>query len=259
MRVACLARTFCCLFGGIIVSSVHTSWPHRGTTYRQEALLEFGTLLMQLPTLEEIVRWGGYVGLFIIIYAETGLLIGFFLPGDSLLVTAGLFAARGELDIVLLNFLLIIAAITGDATGYLIGAKAGHALYNRPQSRFFRRDHLIKTKEFYEKYGGITIVLARFMPFARTFAPVVAGIAEMRYPRFALFNIAGGIGWVISMSLIGYFLGRSIPGIEKHIEWVIAIVIFLSILPLIVKYLQHRRERTKAATGGTDAGGAQES
>jgi len=259
MRVACLARTFCCLFGGIIVSSVHTSWPHRGTTYRQEALLEFGTLLMQLPTLEEIVRWGGYVGLFIIIYAETGLLIGFFLPGDSLLVTAGLFAARGELDIVLLNVLLIVAAITGDATGYFIGTRAGHALYNRAQSRFFRRDHLIKTREFYEKYGGITIVLARFMPFARTFAPVVAGIAEMRYRRFALFNIAGGIGWVVSMTLGGYFLGRTIPGIEKHIEWVIAIVIFLSILPIIVKYLHHRRERSKTATDGTDAGSAQES
>ena len=126
---------------------------------------------MQLPTLEEIVRWGGYIGLFIIIFAETGLLIGFFLPGDSLLVTAGLFAARGELDIFLLNVLLIIAAVTGDATGYFIGAKAGHALYNRPQSRFFRRDHLIKTKEFYEKYGGITIVLARFMPFAQNLRP----------------------------------------------------------------------------------------
>jgi membrane-associated protein len=198
---------------------------------------------MQLPTLEEIIIWGGYVGLFLIIYSETGLLIGFFLPGDSLLVTAGLFAARGELDIVLLNALLMIAAITGDATGYYIGSRAGHTLYNRPQSRLFRRDHLIKTREFYEKYGGITIVLARFMPFARTFAPVVAGIAEMRYRRFALFNVAGGIGWVASMTLTGYFLGRTIPGIEKDIEWVIAIVIFLSILPLIIKYVQHRRRR----------------
>ena len=214
---------------------------------------------MQLPTLEEIVRWGGYIGLFIIIFAETGLLIGFFLPGDSLLVTAGLFAARGELDIFLLNILLIIAAVTGDATGYFIGAKAGHALYNRPQSRFFRRDHLIKTKEFYEKYGGITIVLARFMPFARTFAPVVAGVAEMSYHRFAVFNISGGIGWVMSMTLIGYFLGRAIPGIEKHIEWVIAIVIFLSILPLIVKYIQHRRERRKIAADGNVPGSTRES
>ena len=197
-------------------------------------------MIEQLPTLEEIVIWGGYIGLFCIIYAETGLLIGFFLPGDSLLVTAGLFASRGQLDIVLLNVILCIAAVTGDATGYYIGLKAGHALYNRPQSRWFRRDHLIKTHEFYEKYGGITIVLARFMPFARTFAPVVAGIGEMTYRRFALFNVAGGIGWVTSMTLTGYFLGRVIPGIEHNIEYVIAVVIFISILPLIIKYLQHR-------------------
>jgi membrane-associated protein len=197
-------------------------------------------VLEQLPSLEEIVIWGGYIGLFIIIYAETGLLIGFFLPGDSLLVTAGLFAARGQMDIVLLNVILWIAAVAGDATGYYIGVKTGHALYNRPQSRWFRRDHLIKTHEFYEKYGGITIVLARFMPFARTFAPVVAGIGDMTYRRFAFFNIAGGIGWVTSMTLTGYFLGRVIPGIEHNIEYVIAVVIFISILPLIYKYLQHR-------------------
>jgi membrane-associated protein len=203
-------------------------------------------LLEQLPTLREIVIWGGYIGLFAIIYAETGLLIGFFLPGDSLLVTAGLYAAAtGELNIIYLNVLLCIAAIAGDATGYLIGLKAGHALYNRPQSRLFRRDHLLKTKEFYEKYGGITIVLARFMPFARTFAPVVAGIGEMKYRRFALFNVTGGIGWVVSMTLTGYFLGQLIPGIEHSIEYVIGIVIFLSLLPMIVKYVQHRMKRRR--------------
>lgn len=210
----------------------------------------FASILPQIPTIEEIVIWGGYVGLFCIVFAETGLLIGFFLPGDSLLVTAGLFAARGQLDIVLLNLLLMVAAITGDATGYFIGAKAGHALYNRPQSRWFRRDHLLKTKEFYEKYGGITIVLARFMPFARTFAPVVAGIAEMRYHRFAVFNIAGGIGWVASMTLTGYFLGRYIPGVEKYIEYVIAIVVLISILPLIIKYIQHRAQRGNRSPAG---------
>jgi len=202
-------------------------------------------VLDQLPTLEEIVIWGGYIGLFVIVFSETGLLIGFFLPGDSLLVTAGLFAARGQLDIALLNVILIVAAVTGDATGYYIGLKAGHALYNRPQSRWFRRDHLIKTREFYEKYGGITIVIARFMPFARTFAPVVAGIAEMTYRRFAIFNIAGGIGWVVSMTFIGYFLGRTIPGIERHIEYVIFIVIAISVLPIFIKYLQHRAQKRK--------------
>ncbi len=200
----------------------------------------------QLPTLEEIVLWGGYIGLFAIIFAETGLLIGFFLPGDSLLVTAGLLASQGFLDITWLNILLCIAAITGDAVGYYIGLRTGHSLFNRPESRFFKRSHLLKTKEFYEKYGGITIVLARFMPFARTFAPVVAGIAEMKYRRFAMFNIFGGIGWITSMTLLGYFLGRAIPGIENMIEYVIAIVVFLSILPLIIKYLQHKFKKSIA-------------
>jgi len=205
--------------------------------------LDLLALVLQLPSLEEIIMWGGYAGLFLIIFAETGLLVGFFLPGDSMLVTAGLLIASGkvQMDIAPLIVLLCIAAITGDATGYWIGLRTGHALYNRPQSRFFRRDHLLKTKAFYEKYGGMTIVLARFMPFARTFAPIVAGVGEMTYRRFALFNIAGGVGWVAGMTLLGYYLGRSIPGIERHIEYIIVLVVLLSLLPLLIKYLQHRR------------------
>jgi membrane-associated protein len=214
-------------------------------------LEHFISLLPQIPTLEEIVIWGGYIGLFAIIFSETGLLIGFFLPGDSLLVTAGLYAsATGALDITWLIVSLSIAAVAGDAVGYTIGLRAGHALYNRAQSRLFRRDHLLKTKEFYERYGGITIVLARFMPFARTFAPVVAGVAEMTYRRFALFNVAGGTGWVASMLLIGYFLGRLIPGIEQKIEYVIAVVIFLSILPMLIKYIQHRFRKNRVPGEG---------
>jgi membrane-associated protein len=198
-------------------------------------------ILPQLPTLKEVVIWGGYAGLAFIIFAETGLLVGFFLPGDSLLVTAGLYAAAtGALDPLLLIVILSMAGIIGDATGYLIGLKAGQSLYQKEQSRFFRRDHLLKTKAFYEKYGGITIVLARFMPFARTFAPVVAGVAEMKYRRFAVFNITGGVSWIASMVLIGYYLGQLIPGIESKIEYVIAIVIFLSVLPMLIKYAQHR-------------------
>ncbi len=202
----------------------------------------------EVPSLEEIIMWGGYIGLFAIIFAETGLLIGFFLPGDSLLVTAGLLIASGrvQMDVWWLIVLLSIAAIVGDAVGYSIGRRTGQALYNRPQSRFFKRDHLIKTREFYEKYGGVTIVLARFMPFARTFAPVVAGVAEMKYRRFALFNIAGGIGWIASMTLLGYFLGRAIPNIDKYVEYIIAIVILLSISPLIIKYLQHKFQKKKS-------------
>lgn len=200
--------------------------------------------LSRLPTLEEIVVWGGYLGLCAIIFSETGLLVGFFLPGDSLLVTAGLYAAAtGKLDVALLIPLLIVAAMSGNAAGYYIGLRAGQALYNRPQSRFFRRDHLLKTKEYYDRYGGITIVMAQFMPFARTFAPVVAGIAEMKYRRFAMFNVVGAIGWITSMVLTGYYLGRSIPGIEHNIEYVIAVVVFISILPLLYKYLQHRMKK----------------
>ena len=205
-------------------------------------------LLPQLPSLEQIVVWGGYAGLCAIIFSETGLLVGFFLPGDSLLVTAGLYAAAtGSLSVSLLIPLLIVAAICGNAVGYLIGRRAGHALYNRPQSRFFRRDQLVKTREFYERYGGITIVIAQFMPFARTFAPVVAGIAEMKYRRFASFNVGGAVGWITSMVLIGYYLGRSIPGIEHRIELVIAAVILISILPLIIKIIQHRMARQSVA------------
>jgi membrane-associated protein len=198
-----------------------------------------------LTDVEALIRWGGYVGLAIIVFTETGLMIGFFLPGDSLLVTAGLFAAKGDLNIVWLNLLLMTMAITGDATGYYIGKKLGPSLFRREDSRFFKKAHLIKTHAFYEKHGGKTIIIARFVPIIRTFAPVVAGVADMHYRRFALFNIVGGIGWVFSMTMIGYALGRLIPNIDAHIEKVIIIVVFLSILPGIIEWWKERR-RAKA-------------
>ncbi len=194
-----------------------------------------------LYNVPELIRLGGMVGLIAIVFAETGLMIGFFLPGDSLLVTAGLFAARGDLNIVWLNIALILAAIIGDATGYWIGLRAGQALYSRPNSFLFRREHLIKTHAFYEKHGGKTIVIARFMPIVRTFAPVVAGAASMTYRKFAVYNIAGGVLWVLSMTLVGYFLGRTVPNIEKNIHLVVAVVIFLSLLPGIIAWLRTRR------------------
>lgn len=192
----------------------------------------------------ELVRLGGLVGLILIVFAETGLMVGFFLPGDSLLVTAGLFAARGDLNLLSLNLSLMAAAIVGDATGYWIGWRAGTALYNRPNSVFFRREHLTKTHEFYERHGGKTIVLARFMPIVRTFAPVVAGAASMTYRHFAFYNVFGGILWVISMTLTGYFLGQVVGAetIERRIHLVIAIVIFLSLLPGIISWLRARRQ-----------------
>jgi membrane-associated protein len=188
----------------------------------------------------ELIRIGGMAGLIAIVFAETGLMIGFFLPGDSLLVTAGLFAAKGDLDITWLNLALIAAAIAGDATGYWIGYRAGKALYNRPNSFFFRREHLLRTHEFYEKHGGKTIIIARFMPIVRTFAPVVAGAAYMTYRHFAAYNVVGGMLWVMSMTLTGYFLGRVIPDLDKQLHLVVAVVIFLSLLPGLIAWLRSR-------------------
>ena len=201
-------------------------------------------LFRRLYNVPELIRMGGLIGLVAVVFAETGLMVGFFLPGDSLLVTAGLFAAKGDLNIVWLNLALMAAAIVGDATGYWIGRRAGQALYSRPNSFFFRKQHLIKTHEFYEKHGGKTIVIARFVPIIRTFAPVVAGAAEMTYRQFALYNIAGGIGWVASMTLTGYFLGRAIPDIDKHIHIVVAIVIFLSLLPGIISIVREKLKKS---------------
>lgn len=206
-------------------------------------MLEFiQDVFRTLYNVPELIRFGGMFGLILIVFAETGLMIGFFLPGDSLLVTAGLFAATGDLNIVWLNVALILAAIVGDATGYWIGFRAGQALYNRPNSFFFRRDHLIKTHEFYERHGGKTIVIARFMPIVRTFAPVVAGAASMTYRNFAFYNVIGGIAWVLSMTLTGYFLARAVPDVEKNIHLVVAIVIALSLLPALIAWLRARRQ-----------------
>ena len=200
-----------------------------------------------LYNVPELIRWGGLLGLILIVFAETGLMIGFFLPGDSLLVTAGLFAAKGDLNIVWLNVTLILAAIMGDALGYWIGYRTGKALYSRPNSFFFRRQHLVKTHEFYEKHGGKAIIIARFMPIFRTFAPVVAGAAEMTYRNFAIFNVIGGIAWVMSMTLTGYFLGLAVPDLEKHIHLVVAVVIGLSLLPAFIAWGKAKLDARKAA------------
>lgn len=205
-----------------------------------EILREF---FHHLQSLDQLIEWGGYTVLVVIVFAETGLLVGFFLPGDSLLVTAGLLAAsqRVPLNVWLMMVLLSAAAIVGDTVGYWFGAKTGPPLFSRPNSRFFKRDHLLKAQAFYEKHGGKTIVLARFMPLIRTFAPIVAGVAGMNYSRFIVYNVCGGIGWVVSMLLLGYGLGQRIPNIDQHIEWVIAVVIFLSILPGLIHVWKERR------------------
>ena len=178
-----------------------------------------------LGSLDELIRWGGLLVLVIIVFAETGLLIGFFLPGDSLLITAGLFAARGDLSIGWLLVSLTLAGILGQAAGYWIGYKAGPHLFARPDSRLFRREHLVKTQAFYEKHGGKAVVLSRFVPIVRTFVPVISGVAQMPFSRFMLYNVLGGIGWVFSMCLIGYILGVRFPAVVQHIEKVIVVVV----------------------------------
>ena len=205
-----------------------------------ESLREFFHFITDVRGL---VQTGGYIALAIIVFTETGLMIGFFLPGDSLLVTAGLFAAKGDLNIVVLNLLLMFCAITGDATGYYIGKKLGPALFRKEDSLLFKKKHLIATHEFYERHGGKTIIIARFVPIIRTFAPVVAGMANMSYRRFAMFNIIGGIGWVFSMTMIGYLLIKAFPDAEKHIHIIIIVVIFLSFVPGIVEFLRARMRK----------------
>ena len=207
-------------------------------------------LFHKLTDVETLVAVGGLSAMTVIVFAETGLMVGFFLPGDSLLVTAGVFAAAGKINIWSLNILLITAAIIGDTVGYWIGRRTGPALFRRPKSLLFHPEHLRRAHDFYEKHGGKTIILARFMPIVRTFAPVVAGMGQMNYRRFVSFNVIGGIGWVVSMTFIGYFLGH-FPWVRKNIEIVILIVIFISILPGIIafgrEWLKKRRSGAASA------------
>ena len=197
-------------------------------------------LVHRIYDVEALVRVGGLMALIVIVFVETGLFVGFFLPGDSLLVTAGLFAARGDLSLWSIFLFVSLAAIIGDTVGYTIGARTGPKIFTREDSLLFHKKHLITTKEFYDRYGGVTIIIARFMPIVRTFAPLVAGVGGMEYRRFVFYNVAGGIGWVVSMTSLGYFLGKAVPGIDRHIHVVIAVVIFLSLLPAIIKFARDR-------------------
>ncbi len=221
---------------------MHEVREFRHKASRKKRGMEFlWNLFHQIYDVEFVVRAGGLFALTAIVFTETGLLIGFFLPGDSLLVTAGLFAARGDLNMWTLNIALSLAAIVGDTVGYGIGAKTGPKIFTREDSLFFNRKHLITTKEFYDRHGGFTIVIARFIPIIRTFAPVVAGVGGMEYRRFIFFNVFGGIGWVLTTTFAGYFLGTMVPNIQEHIQVVIAIVIFLSLLPAITKFAGEKR------------------
>jgi membrane-associated protein len=193
--------------------------------------------------------WIGYALLFAIVFAETGLLVGFFLPGDSLLFLVGTVCGAGDLDIVKVNIVLMAAAIIGDTVGYLLGRKTGPRIFTRPDSRLFRREHLKRTHAFYEKHGGKTIVYARFVPIIRTFAPFVAGVAGMDYWRFLSFNVFGGIGWVFCMTMLGYLLG-GVPVVKQHLEKVILLIIFLSVAPMLAEGVKAYRK--SKAVGPTE-------
>ena len=190
-------------------------------------------------SLDALIRWGGYTVLVIIVFVETGMFA--FLPGDSLLITAGLVAAAGHLNIWWLNVLLSVAAVAGDNVGYAIGARVGPRLFTREKSRFFNPAHMERTRHFYARHGAKTIVIARFVPIVRTFAPVVAGVGQMPYRRFVFYNVAGGIGWVLSMTWAGYLLGQAVPNIDRHIHLVVIVVIVLSLVPIAIEILRERR------------------
>lgn len=193
-----------------------------------------------------LTGWLGYATLSAILFTETGLLVGFVLPGDSLLFTIGVVAGAGELNLALILVLLICASQLGDWCGYLLGRRAGRAVFDRPDSRFLKQEHLHRTEEFYERHGGKTIIYAKFVPIIRTFAPFVAGVAKMRYPRFLSFNIFGGIGWVVSMTTLGYLLGE-VPFVRRNFEKFVLLIVFLSLLPILSHALRGRSARARQA------------
>lgn len=202
----------------------------------------------RLSNLRDLVHWAGLIGLVSIIFSETGLLVGVFLPGDSLLVTAGLLVASGQfqINVYWLATLLTAAAVLGNSSGYLIGKTTGPRIFRRDQSIFFNKKHAMRAHEFYEKHGRKTIILAQFMPIIRTFSPVVCGVAEVPFRFFFSFNVIGAIAWIWSMIFTGYFLGRYIPNVDQHITLVVIIVILVSIMPGIISGVR-ARQRSKSA------------
>lgn len=206
------------------------------------AVAFFEWVLHNLRDPGELIRWGGYPALTAIIFLETGAMI-FFLPGDSLLFVAGLFAGRGVLNIFLLQALLIPAAILGDATSYYIGKRLGPAIFRKQESRFFKPSHVEAARAFYEKHGGKAIIIARFMPLVRTFVPVVAGVAKMRYRDFFVYNVVGAAAWILSMTLMGYFLGQ-FEWVGKHVEKIIIAIVVISVLPGALEWWKHRNAKS---------------
>jgi membrane-associated protein len=188
--------------------------------------------------------WLGYSLLFAIVFSETGLLVGFVLPGDSLLFTVGVVAGAGQLNIVLVDLVLILAALTGDTVNYFLGRSLGPRVFNRPESRYFRREYLLRTQTFYQRHGGRTLIYARFLPIIRTFAPFVAGVGQMKYLRFLSYSVFGAVGWVVTMTLLGYSLGN-VPIVRRHFEKVIILIVGVSLLPAAIEVIKARRAGRK--------------
>jgi membrane-associated protein len=212
-----------------------------------ESILHFLHSLYNPEGLKQLIFTGGSPLVCVIVFIETGLFVGFFLPGDSLLVTAGVFAAAGVIPLHSLLLPVMACAIVGDQLGYWIGRTAGPALYKREDSLLFRRSHLVRAREFYVKYGGRAVIFARFVPIIRTFCPPVTGAAHMPYLRYLAFDIVGGVCWVGAMILGGYSLGRTVPNIGSRIHYVIAAVIALSLLPAVISIWRAKRGAGKAS------------
>jgi membrane-associated protein len=198
----------------------------------------------------QLLETFGTLGLFAVVFAESGLLIGFFLPGDSLLFTAGLLASQGKLNLAVILAGCFVAAVAGDQVGYQIGKRMGPALFRRPDSRLFKRDHVDRAQAYFDRHGSKTIVLARFVPVVRTFAPIVAGVGEMRYRTFATFNVLGGFLWAIGVTLLGFILGETIPSIDRYLLPAIVVIVVVSALPVAIELLRAR----KAHSGGNSPG-----
>lgn len=193
----------------------------------------------------ELIPTLGYLGVTAIVFAESGLLIGFFLPGDSMLFASGFLASQNIFNIKILATFTFIAAVLGDSVGYVFGHKLGKKLFKRNDSLLFHQNHLVKARRFYEKHGKKTIILARFLPIIRTFAPIVAGIGNMHYPTFFIFNVIGGFLWAVGLTTAGYFLGNLIPDVDKYLLPIIMGIILLSLLPHFIHLIKNKKHRTQ--------------
>jgi membrane-associated protein len=193
-----------------------------------------------------IIKVGGYLAVGGIVFAESGLLVGFFLPGDSLLFTAGFLASQGYLNIVALIIVTFVAAVVGDTVGYLFGKKVGPKIFTRDESIFFDKQHIARAQKFYDAHGGKAVTLARFMPVVRTFAPIVAGVGQMPYRSFVFYNVLGALLWAVGLPLVGFFAGSYIPNVDKYLMPIIAGILLLSVSPAIVHLIRHKHDRDQA-------------